>query len=156
ERPGDALRLRADPARAEGQPFRIFQGPGNALWAERPGEFPLLRRKGRGWEQTPVRILPRPAWIARPMAPWQRWAQFPNTRFIPGEGGGLLAVLVRDVYQDAHGQVGKGKAANPFGTDWEVVKVGRDLAKKRGKELWLEGWLLRKGGVVGPMPIEQL
>jgi hypothetical protein len=120
-------------------PGQMFGDTAGQLW--RTTDSRLLRwdGKARTWEQMLVLGAPRPHWDARPTPPWHGWA-FPP-RIISGENGSLLAVVVRDVYQE----IDREKLEDKMPSWREVVAQGQELAKKRGREYWLEARLYRDG-----------
>ncbi|MCI0459882.1 MAG: hypothetical protein L0Z62_23270 [Gemmataceae bacterium] len=147
EKPGDVLRVE----RAATAVRRVFQDSAGGIWGQTEYEPVALRRwSGKGWEDTPVKIPPHPPWTARRGPPWLSWTQ-PRAHFITGRGGMVLAVVVRDVYQDAFAKEPEKLKG------WQaILQAGQARLQPGAPEHWLEGWLLREGQWLGPLKLENL
>ena len=140
ERPGDLIRPRRQADLGLG---RAFQDSGGGIWFQTDRR--LLRWSGSGWDATPVERKPHPQWRAEPAPPWYAFDR--GLHVICGSRGALLAVAVRDVYQDGGG----GRVP------WRHVRKRGRGAKEAGQPIyWLEGWLWRNGSWAGPMKIREL
>lgn len=71
--------------------------------------------------------------------PWHGWDCPP--RIVVGENGSLLAVVVRDVFQE----IDTAKLEDGMGSWREVLRQGQELAEKRGRNFWLDARLYRDG-----------
>jgi hypothetical protein len=130
-------------------PGKTFQDAAGQIW--RTMGHSLLRWDGKAarWAETPVKGLPHPPWDPRPASPWGAWAQPP--RVLTGAGGTVLAVAVRDVYQDVL------KDHPDKAKDWrEVLQLGKALAVGRDQPFWLVGWIYHDGRWTGPQSLAEL
>jgi hypothetical protein len=145
--PGDVLKVQEPRAMK-----MVMQYAAGTIWGEpHSGDMLLARWDGKAWQDTPVKRWPHPKWQARQSAPWYEWSQ-PDHWLIPGRDGTFLAVVVHDVYQLALAQA---KDKTKLNNWMAATKAGEKLAKQHGKDHWLEGWLLRDGKWIGPLPLEK-
>ncbi len=146
EKPGDTLRV------AHGRRVtRVFRDSSGTVWGQTFREpTVLVKWDGERWQDTPVKLVPHPRWFCHHGPPWHSWhVQMPV--LLPGDDGTFLAVALRDVYQDIATEPTSGEI------DWgEVLTRGKELAEKRGKAYWFEGWLHKNDKWIGPLPIEEL
>ena len=131
---------------------RAFQDTSGRIWLvgqdTKRGVSAMFRWTGRGWDETPVKQLPHPPWHRRVPPVWTGLSR--DIRVIHGRGGRMLAVVVRDMYQDMvdteAGQRG----------DTAVLKLGERWLGEGKRLYWLEAWLLDGGKWSGPMKIDEL
>jgi hypothetical protein len=126
-----------------------FQDSSGGIWYRSENSLLWWDEKKQTWEQTPVKILPHPNWMARPAPPWQGWLHPPCP--IIGRNGSMLVVAIRDVYQDETNK------EDPELKDWrQLLEYGKAQASKIGKEYWLEAWLYTEGKWCGPEKFDEL
>jgi hypothetical protein len=154
ERPGDVVRFQFDPLMI----CPAFQTPDGTIWGEpyrqdgwsfpAEREVPLYRWESHAWAETPVKIPPYPPSPGLGPPPWRAWAHQQGLS-LPG-GDMVLAIVVRDIYQDMHTEA-KGELLD-----------GQDATKRReergpgGEPKWYEGWLYREGKWAGPAKLDWL
>ncbi|MEI8372545.1 MAG: hypothetical protein WCJ35_06895 [Planctomycetota bacterium] len=157
EKPGDMVRLQSDSAQVQplfqtrdGTIWGMPRGIERDLWGKpRDEQVSLVCWDGRRWEDTPVKTLPHPRWTAHPTPPWDRWARSPL--FLSG-GDTVLAVVVRDIYQDMQAAA-KGKELD----DWrQIERTGREQSGVGGKTTWYEAWMYDGGNWSGPEKLPTL
>jgi len=83
------------------------------------------------------------------MAPWEYFST--DIRIVHGRDGSMLAVLIRDFYQDMTSLF-----AGQDSTHWEISKLAQRWREEGKEECWLEAWLLDDGKWSGPMKIDEL
>ncbi|MHC4982360.1 MAG: hypothetical protein ACYTF6_04230 [Planctomycetota bacterium] len=129
-----------------------FQDTSGRIWFvgqdTKRGVSAMFRWTGRGWDETPVRQLTHPPWRKHVPPPWTGLSR--DIRVIHGRGGRMLAVIVRDMYQDMvdteAGQRG----------DRSIHKLAEQWLGEGKRLYWLEAWLLDGEKWSGPMKIDKL
>jgi len=143
EKPGDTIRLQFKPGGA-----LHFQTPNGSLWGFRKpySKAQLVRWNGKAWVDTPAKTPPHPPWRNRKGPPWMRWASY-RPLIIP-DGDTVLAVVVRDVYQDMQTEAA---AKNIKLDDWRnIYKMAGEKFRAGQQPWWCEARLFHKGKWSGP------
>lgn len=137
--------------RENGEIGRVLQDSSGDLWlVENDGGLTsgLRQLTEKGWTQTPVKQLPHPNWTARPAPPWN--GKTGPVVVISGKNGSLLAVVLRDIYQDMVKDLPKDH------DHWNISKLEGEKYNGATEKVWLEGWLRKQGKWMGPTRIEKL
>lgn len=155
EKPGELLHVEK-----EKMPMtRVVKDDAGKIWAEPDYGGGLFQWHGGKWLETPVAPLYHPAWTARPASPWNEWTWNASHLFrLHGKGGSVLAVRVRDVYQQDEPPTPDGSPPRPIvdrAFPHPAPAPGVPAAGEKPK-YWLEAFLFSGGKWVGPLDVKKL